>query len=268
MKQWWILEIVVSNYLHRLQCCSTSYEHSLLPIALAGPPSRLVYTYVAATMTIILALYHLVLEVLSIFFGIYSITSYFKDIRNHFELAVYFSSIIFVFNYANECGCPTQWQWQVGIFVLFLGWISLLFFSSGFPLTALYAIIFGHILKTFLFLAMFATVIVMGFSVILFMMFNNPDAGVSLNCTSFVEFQSCLHCIQLPCQYNDWIVVQHFALSEHWDLPSHDLLFSVVYSFWVCHCYSSNSLVSYPRFLPFQTSVFPTWRQLLCSREN
>ncbi len=143
-----------------------------------GPKSRIAFSYIFATLVIILALYHLTLELLSVCFGIYSVKSYFKDKSNYFELVLYISSILFVLNFANECGCPTQWQWQIGIFVLFLGWIGLLLFASGFPATALYAIIFNHILLTFLKLAAFAIFLVIGFSVILFMMFYHPDARV------------------------------------------------------------------------------------------
>ena len=146
----------------------------------AGPLSRQIFSYIVAALVVLLAIYHLILEFYQM---LYSIKTYFKDIRNYFELTLFFSCFFFVFNFANECGCPERWQWQIGIFVVFLGWIVLLFFASGLPGTAIYAIIFKDILITFLKLMTFAIFLVAGFSVVLFMMFYSPNATVC-NCLS------------------------------------------------------------------------------------
>lgn len=109
----------------------------------------------------------------------YSLTEYVKDFRNYVEVVLYTSCVLFVFNFLNQCGCPKDWQWQIGIFVVFLGWINLIFFASRFPKTGLYVLVFKEILFTFLKLILFSILLVLAFSLILFMMFNSPTATVS-----------------------------------------------------------------------------------------
>lgn len=129
-----------------------------------------------AAMVILLAIYHLVVEIFRL---MYSVKSYLKDARNYVELLLYCFCVIFVFNFANDCGCVSEWQWQVGIFVVFLGWINLIFFASKFPQTGIYVLVFKEILITFLKLVAFSILLVIAFSLILYMMFYNPSSFVS-----------------------------------------------------------------------------------------
>ena len=130
-----------------------------------------------AVMVIILALYHMLVELLRM---TYSITAYLKDVRNCIEILLYTTCIVFVFNFANSCGCVLDWQWQLGIFVVFLAWINLVFFASKFPLTGIYVLVFKEILITFLKLTVFSILLVLAFSLILYMMFSDPNAMVSI----------------------------------------------------------------------------------------
>ena len=118
-----------------------------------------------------------------LFFELYSLVYFFhdykKDLRNIIQILLYVSCIIFVSNFSNECGCPTKWQWQIGIFVVFLGWINLIFFASKFPKTGIYVLVFKRILITFLKLMVaFGVLLVLAFSLILYMMFSSPNAQV------------------------------------------------------------------------------------------
>ena len=71
-----------------------------------------------------------------------------------------------------------MWQWQVGIFAVFLAWMNLLYIAAEFPKTGTYIIVFKEILVTFLKLTSFSLILVVGFALILMMMFSNPEAEV------------------------------------------------------------------------------------------
>ena len=141
-----------------------------------GTAARLTVSYILAALVILLAIYHLVLE----FFRLmYSPIKYFKRIQNYFELLIYFSCIIFVFIFANSCGCPKDWQWQIGIFAVFLAWMNFVFFAAKFPRTGIYVLVFKEILQTFLNLVAFGVLLVIAFSLVLYMLFYSPVAAVS-----------------------------------------------------------------------------------------
>ena len=94
------------------------------------------------------------------------------------ELLLFTLSIVYVFIFPNNCGCPMDWQWNIGIFAVFLSWFNLLFFTAEIPHTGTYVLIFKEILVTFLKLISFSIILVAGFSFVLFMMFFNPSAQV------------------------------------------------------------------------------------------
>ena len=154
--------------------------HNIIPsskyvkLLIVGNFPQLVTTYILAVFVILLALYHLVLEVFRMIF--YRL-KYLKNKTNYIHLPLYILSLIFVCVFFDKCGCPTKWQWQIGIFVIFLGWIRLIIYASKFPYTGLYVIIFYEIVVTFLKLVAFAILLVVAFAIILFMMFNNPMAN-------------------------------------------------------------------------------------------
>ena len=131
-----------------------------------------------------LALYHLILEIIQIMRNKWE---YFKEVRNYGEIPLYIMSIIYLFVFFNYCGCPLEWQWQVGIFAVFLGWMNLITYVSKFPNTGIYVLIFYEIVLTFLKLISFSILLVLAFSLIFFMTFNNPEAEVILFTDSFVN---------------------------------------------------------------------------------
>ncbi len=131
-----------------------------------------------AACAVVFAIYHLFKEVVWCYCSTPRV--YFMDIQNYNELLLYLLSLFFVFIFWNTCGCPTHWQWQIGIFVIFLGWINMIFFASNFPGTAIYVIMFKEIFFTFFRLTLFAILLVAAFSLILFMMFYTPNADVRM----------------------------------------------------------------------------------------
>ena len=108
--------------------------------------------------------------------------TYLYDLTNYMEWTLYSTSIIFViFVYINDCGCPTPWQWQVGIVSVFLAWLNLILVASQIPFLSLYVIMFRDIFLTFSQLILFALVLISGFSLILFMMFHNPTSSAQVS---------------------------------------------------------------------------------------
>lgn len=128
-----------------------------------------------AIIVIVMAVFNLAKEFISL---ITATKDYLKTFENLYLWPLYGLSIFFVYVFPNDCGCPTRVQWRVGIFVLFLGWLHMIFIASNLPGTGKYVIMFRDIFKTFSQLVLFALLLVTAFSVILFMMFNNPLAKV------------------------------------------------------------------------------------------
>ena len=170
--------------------------------------ARLDATYALATLVIILVIYHLIIEFLLFSSSIaiyirtpknYGKAPYLRNLQNYVKLLLYMLSLIFVFVYLNECGCPRDWQWQIGLVAMFLGWLHLIFLTYNFPGTGLYVIMFNTIFFTFFKLILFALLLIGAFSVILFMMFHDPTAKVR-KCTGCSAYSKCfkLHCLQLP----------------------------------------------------------------------
>lgn len=134
------------------------------------------FSFCLSGLAIFLSLYHLLIEAFQI---IYSAKEYLQDAQNYIQLPLFFFTVIFAFIFPNHCGCPKDWQWQIGIFCVFLAWINLINFASKFPSTGVYVLVFKQISITFLKLASFSIILVLAFSLILFMMFHSPAAEVS-----------------------------------------------------------------------------------------
>lgn len=145
-------------------------------ISFVGGYADFVFSHIFAALVIVLALCHIVNEVIRCK---YSVRDYFQTFQNYVEVVLFPLSIVYVFAFADVCGCPKDWQWQIGIFVVFLAWIDLIIILSEFPKTGIYVIIFKEIFLTFMeMLLSFGTLLVFAYSIILFMMFFNPLATV------------------------------------------------------------------------------------------
>lgn len=131
-------------------------------------------SYVCAIGVMVLAAYHILRE---IFWMAFQFRAYVYNIQNYIQWGLYTTSVIFVvFVFINHCGCPRNWQWQVGIVSVFLGWLNLIFLASNFPVISIYVIMFRDIFNTFFKLVFFALLLVSANSLVLFMMFHNPTA--------------------------------------------------------------------------------------------
>ena len=89
-------------------------------------------------------------------------------------------SIVYVFIYFDECGCPKEWQWHLGILIVLLAWVDLMIIAAEFPISGTFILIFKEILYTILGLFTFALPMILAFAIILFMMFHNPFSQVNL----------------------------------------------------------------------------------------
>ena len=97
--------------------------------------------------------------------------SYFKDSDNYFQLALYFSTVIFIHSFDNECWCSTTWQWQIGAFAVFLSWVNFIFILKYMPYTAIPINMFLSICVTFLKLIFLPIVLILAFGVPHYMVF-------------------------------------------------------------------------------------------------
>lgn len=159
----------------RFKWLTLLHDLTLCYFVLAGSHSNLIAVYVFAGIVIAMAVVLICKEFL--WMKINKL-AYFYSFQNYNELLIYSLSIVFVFVFKNDCGCPEKWQWQLGIFVIFMAWIKMIFTFSTIPRTGLYIIMFKKIFLTFSKLIFFALLLVTAFSLLLFMMFHNPFANV------------------------------------------------------------------------------------------
>ena len=127
-------------------------------------------------MVIVLAVFHLAKE---LYQAIRTGLEYIQSFQNWNEIFLFPLSIIYVFIFANDCGCPTIWQWQVGIFAVFLAWINLIIIAAEIPRIGIFVLNFKEIFITFMKLVLFSLILVAAFAIVLFMMFYSPTAEVS-----------------------------------------------------------------------------------------
>ena len=161
---------MLAQSIHTLQIIVINYYTSSLvqvPLHIRCSPTCLLH---------LLSLYHQMLEVCQI---IYYGSEYIYQLQNYVEFFVYILSITFVFMFFNDCGCPKEWQWQIGLLAMLMAWTNVIFFAFKFPAIGIFVLIFYKIVKTFLKVALFSLVLILGFSFILLMMFNNPDSQVT-----------------------------------------------------------------------------------------
>ena len=186
-----------------------------------GPVARQVFTYLFAALIILLSLYHQILEVCQI---IYYGFEYIYQLQNYVEFFVYILSIAFVFVFFNDCGCPKEWQWQIGVLAMLTAWTNVIFFAFKFPAIGIFVLIFYKIVITFLKVVLFSLVLILGFSFILLMVFHNPDSQVTsyniqymgiydLRCYSFqmLYHEVCLF-ITIATLSSDIILFKHRTL--------------------------------------------------------
>lgn len=79
---------------------------------------------------------------------------------------------MFVWVFHVDCLCPLNWQWQVGVVAVFLGWIVLLFFISK---LRIYVLMFAKIFKTFLKTLVVSILLVVAFALTFYLTFAEPE---------------------------------------------------------------------------------------------
>ena len=114
---------------------------------------------------------------------------YFRDWSNWLEVPLFTLSPIFVV-VPNMCLCPSPWQWQLGVVVVFLAWINLLTFLYKLPAFGLYLLMMEQIIRKFLRVMIIAFLFSLAFGFAFYMAFYEPDILVSFCRWSNEEHQS------------------------------------------------------------------------------
>lgn len=94
-----------------------------------------------------------------------------------FVLTVTFSISCIIFTTNGDC--HNKVLWRVGIFAVIFVWVNLIKIVSELPVIGEYALIFINIWKTFFFLSFFGILLILAFTMVLNMIFYNPQAIVS-----------------------------------------------------------------------------------------
>ena len=100
---------------------------------------------------------------------------------NWLELTLFTFSAVFVWVFHTECLCPMPAQWQIGVVVVFLGWIELIIIIRKLPLTGIYVVMFLDIFYTFCRLIILSTLLVVAFGLAFYMCFYDPAFRVRYN---------------------------------------------------------------------------------------
>ena len=138
----------------------------------AGIVASQIVAYMSAACVLILIGYHVICEICWL---MVTGPSYFKELWNWVQWLLYITATLFVIPvYINHCGCASHWQWQVGIVSVLLVWLDLIMSASNIPGISLFVIMFREIASTFFRLIFFALLLIIAFTLMLFMMFHNP----------------------------------------------------------------------------------------------
>ena len=140
-----------------------------------------------ASLVIIFAIIRLINEVIQFILTITKeckLPSYlfpiFNKLDNYLEMFIFISAIVIsVIVLSSTSGCLTSMIYNFTMFIVALSWINLILFLSKLPFIGVYALIFISMVKTFLKLALFALLLVIGSTLVLVMLFSNPQIPVS-----------------------------------------------------------------------------------------
>ena len=132
--------------------------------------------YGAAVIVIFLAALRLVIEAFQL---VQLKVWYILDWVNWLEVSLFLFAIMFVSVFNNECQCPSNWQWQVGIIAVFLAWIDLTIFARKLPLVGIYVVMLIDIFKIFLKLIFLCILLLAAFGLAFYMAFFEPGVFVS-----------------------------------------------------------------------------------------
>lgn len=106
---------------------------------------------------------------------------YLTDWINWLEDILFATAVIFVWIFHNDCYCSRGWQWQVGVFAVFLSWINLVLFIQKLPRTGIYVVMFLNIFYTFLKVVILSVLLVISFGLAFYMVFYKPQIAVHDN---------------------------------------------------------------------------------------
>ena len=135
------------------------------------------FLFLGAIFTIVTALLRLAIELTQLY---RHPLEYLQDWVNWLEVPLYLCSIIFTSVFATPCLCLCNWQWQIGVMAVFLGWIGLASFLQKWPVTGIYVLMFINIIQSFLKIAFLALLLVIAFALPFYMLFFEPDEMVSI----------------------------------------------------------------------------------------
>ena len=113
---------------------------------------------------------------------------YFKDIDNYFQLALFSSTLIFIYGFDNHYWCSNIWQWQIGAVAVFLSWLNFIFILKYTPYVIAGPInMFLSICGTFLRLVYLPFVLISAFGVPFYMVFVRTNVrkvwAIHLHCS-------------------------------------------------------------------------------------
>ncbi len=185
----------------------------------ATTPDLRAFLITSSVILLVLALVRFIFEIIQL---INSRLSYILNWENWVEILQYVTTIIFVFVYNTDCLCVLDWQWQIGVISVFLGWINLILFVSKLPFVGIYVIILLKISFTFFKMLILTVLLIISFAIPFFMVFFDVNAVVSCTTLLCLYFCSFVHSIKLYTYVLLHILVTAHFCSAHLFLMSPD----------------------------------------------
>lgn len=141
---------------------------------------------------------------------------YIKDWVNWIEIALYICSITFVCVFGVDCLCPLNWQWQIGVVAVFLGWMDLIVFISKFPLTGIYVLMFIKILTTFLKMIILSALLVFAFGLTFYLTFTQPEILVCWSGSNSLQFYVVIATMTAVSIFHPWTISFQDNYDDNW----------------------------------------------------
>ena len=149
--------------------------------------------FLAATVFLLyfLSLLGLLVEVLQL---IERRWKYLKDVDNYFQLALFSSTLIFIYGFDNHYWCSNIWQWQIGAVAVFLSWLNFIFILKYTPYVIAGPInMFLSICVKFLQLILLPVLLILAFGVPHYMVFVRTTSSSEVSCWC----RHGLHCVDI-----------------------------------------------------------------------
>ena len=155
-------------------------QHLTFYIIAVGLEEHTTFIIAIKILILLFAIVRLLVELYQLY--IKKVIGYFRNWANWVEIAHGIASIIFVAGVDKQsCFCASKLEWEAGIVSMALTWVVLVVMLKTMHLIGIYVTMMLKIIQSFLKVAIFGVLLVVGFGLSFYLLFYQPPPeGVSL----------------------------------------------------------------------------------------